>query len=438
MPEIKWMILGEKVADGALLYHEVLDSTGPLSAFFYGLADFIFGRSSAAFSTLAVILFLFQCGYFNYFLLRLKAYNENVYVPALIYALLGFMAFDTVSLSPQLMGTTFLLFSIRSVFAHLEARFKNDINIINAGMYTGVASLFYLPFIAFIPAMVLSLIFYSSTIRRRYFLLIYSIAFPFIILWGFYYWKGHTESLSISFFQSLLRFDYQHMLNFGTLITLIAIPAIILVLAILKTLQTPSYINYQSRLQGIMLLYLFFAIGGWLLWSEKSGASLIAFIPMAAFFITHYFLLFRRRLWQEIYFTLFALLILMSFYGNRFEKFGVHRLTNFDRILVDQQNNPYPEIAGHKILVLGNDLNPLLHASLATPYLSWQLSSMQFKRLDYYDNLSNIYLNFQNDPPVYIIDQESVLPEVFERIPSLGEQYQATGKTGLYKKISSP
>ncbi len=45
LPELNWMLLGERLAEGNRLYSGVWDNTGPLSAGVYLMIEWIFDRS---------------------------------------------------------------------------------------------------------------------------------------------------------------------------------------------------------------------------------------------------------------------------------------------------------------------------------------------------------------------------------------------------------
>ncbi|NJN28475.1 MAG: hypothetical protein HC819_22135 [Cyclobacteriaceae bacterium] len=143
IPELSWMIVGERLNEGALLYVGIWDDLGPLSAIAYRLTDFVFGRSHLSFQILGLLIYFFQVFYMNYIALKHKMYNENNYLPALFYGILGLLFFNIIMLSPQLLGLTFVLLSLNSLFNHIETRNKTDGNLLNIGLYIGIASLFF-------------------------------------------------------------------------------------------------------------------------------------------------------------------------------------------------------------------------------------------------------------------------------------------------------
>ncbi len=88
IPELKWMIVGESISLKNILYLDVWDYLAPLSAMIYALIDSVAGRSQWGYQILAIFVVFIQCYLFNQLLISNKAYKENTYVPALIYAIL--------------------------------------------------------------------------------------------------------------------------------------------------------------------------------------------------------------------------------------------------------------------------------------------------------------------------------------------------------------
>jgi hypothetical protein len=84
--------------------------------------------------------------------------------------------------------------------------------------------------------------------------------------------------------------------------------------------------------------------------------------------------------------------------------------------------------------MLGENLNVYKNAKLASPYLNWSLASEMLREVDYYDNLSQIYVNFSNDMPEIIIDETQTMPLLQSRIPLLKDAYQKQGDLYLLKQ----
>jgi len=173
LPELQWMLVGERMSDGYAMYFEIWDYTSPLSAAVYWFVDELFGRSTAVYHILVMTIAFFQVVLFNVIAYRNKFFPENGYIPALIYTVLISFSIDFLTLSPMLMGTTFVLLALNNVISQIEFRAKRDEKLLNIGFYLGIAALFHFPLIVLGPIMVAVLLLFSATITRRFFLIIY-------------------------------------------------------------------------------------------------------------------------------------------------------------------------------------------------------------------------------------------------------------------------
>ena len=96
----RWMLIGEQLSGGDVLYRDVYDHIGPLAGWFFQGMDILFGRSFNASMVVASVLVFFQSVIFNNLLLSSKAYNEATYLPAYCYILFTALHFDFLTLSP--------------------------------------------------------------------------------------------------------------------------------------------------------------------------------------------------------------------------------------------------------------------------------------------------------------------------------------------------
>ncbi|MEM9390503.1 MAG: hypothetical protein AAGA02_08515, partial [Bacteroidota bacterium] len=143
--ELNLMLTGERLASGFDMYSDVWETTSPISAGVFGVIDFLFGRSQTAYLIIAWIFVCIQVFFFNRLVLTNKVYNENTYVPGLVYGLVASLHSDFFTLTPMLMGVTFLLPALNNIFNHIEVRAKHDEQILYIGLYVGLAYLVYLP-----------------------------------------------------------------------------------------------------------------------------------------------------------------------------------------------------------------------------------------------------------------------------------------------------
>lgn len=429
------MIVGERMNEGAMLYVGIWDDIGPLSAWVFRSLDFTFGRSHLALQIFGLFLFFFHVFYVNFISLKHKMYNENNYLPALFYGILGLIFFNIITLSPQLLGLTFVLLSMNSLFSHIETRNKTDGNLLNIGLYIGIAALFYLPYFILIFVHIVGLVFFTNTLRRRYLLLIYGVVIPFIICWLIYVWYGNTDELFGIYFHSLFNFETAQFLTYKSVFFLSGATILLFALSTLKTLSGFGFTIFQVRIQKIMFFAALISFFIYFFYSDNEGHSFIMFFPWVAFFLSHFFLSIKNTLKRELSFLIYLISVLILYFGITFQNFNLSNLIKFDSLLIDTSVNRV-SYSDKKILVLGPDIKPYYISKQATPYFNWDLSKAQLEHLNYYDNLEAIDKNIRNDMPEFIIDQIDLAPELFNAIPLLGEEYERSGN-GIYRRIKS-
>lgn len=422
-PELGWMLLGENIAAGDTLYIGVWDDIGPLSAMVYWLVDFLFGRSQLAYYLLSVLLVVVQAYIFNTTLIRYKAYNESTFVPSLFYMLLANIFYDFYTLSPVLLCLTFLVPALRNLFRQIVG-IGSDETILFLGLYTGLAGLFYLQSISLLVAFIFSLLIFTGTKPRQYLLLMVGFMLPLAAFMLYYSWQYGLDSLYWQYIGSFELLPEDNYLNIPSLVLVALIPILFLLIGIYRYNNSHAFNNYQVRLQQSLFYYLLMGIVAILFSPEKSAFHFMLLLPPLSFYISQYFMLFRRRLKAELYFLGFVVLLLgLNYYLLADAVPYVSDYTNFEELEVEER--PEQELVeGKEILFLGHDLSLYREARLATPYLDWTLSEEQFTSLNYYQNLLAVYRNLSLESPQVIVDDVGLMPAVFDRMPILKSKYR--------------
>ncbi len=449
LPEWKWILVGERMSRGFILYAEIWDNTAPLSALVYQGLYGLFGANQLAYQLLSTLLIFIQAVMFSEILKGRYIYSDLTLVPALLYLVLMSVFPDFYILSPALLANTFLLIVLRYAFLHIAERRRYN-SVFEIGAYLGIATLFYFPSIALLFAVSLSFLSFTSTKLRDYLLMFFSFIFPIFIAFLVFFMSNSEYDFYLSYIQSVFYLrPIFYISPFGLL--LIFAPALILSLwHLFRTSQHSRFTNYQSSCQTIVVFWLVFSVLSIFLDSEVSVYSLIPAVPALVFLMTHLFLMLKNTLLKEILF-LGVLVVSMYFcYSTVFKTYlqvpipwQGWQLYSFkiptDRLLAAK--HPMSEqFKGKKILVLGGNVGYYLQAKVASPYLNWRLSQRHFEKMNqYYDIKTQVYRNiFQNshqDTPEYIIDVNGTAEKFFKELP-LGEvKYQKIeGKKNIYQR----
>ncbi len=422
LPELGWMLLGERLAEGNHLYAGVWDDTAPLSAGVYGLIEWVFDRRQIVYTLLAAWLTTYQALIFNGLLNSRKAYRENTYVPALVYVLLMSISFDFYTLSPVLMALTWVLLAFRNALHKIEGSVR-DTQVLRTGVYMGMAALFYLPSLVFVIPAFYAYMLFASLSPRRALLLLYGTLLPFLAVLTYFYLIGAATEFTNQYLLSFAQLPNHHHVSGLSLLMVIAIALIFFVVALSQLVQYRRYTIQQTQLQQVMFVMVITALSSIFLVRALAPFHLLFFVPSFAFFITHHLLIIRRLLWAEIATALLVILLPLSGYLFLFDMFSVNQLAHTDKLMV--QTTAYDKaVAGKRVLVLGTDQSIYRYAKPATPYLNWQIASRQFDNINYFENLSSVYAHLTADMPDLIIDEATLMPTLIERIPEIRNTYR--------------
>jgi hypothetical protein len=427
--ELKGFVLGEAVADGKTMYTEVFDDTAPLASLFFGGMSFIFGRSVFAWHLIAFLIIFFQASYFAVTLINNKAYEENTYLPALIYGVLAFFSFDLFAFSNELIASTFVLFAINNLFKEIEFRVQRDEIVLNVGLMLGLSSLIIFSYILFLPAVIFLLAIFARLNIRKVFLLLFGFLLPHGILIMLYFYRDGATLLWQNFYSPNLSFSKHGLISWSSLFTLCIIPLSYLLFSFVMLNRVARFTRYQSQLLQVMFIWLVPCCLLIVFTRELSPHSFYVFLPILSYFIAHYLLLIRRKWIAEglLWFFMGGVLCLCLF--ARYKK--ISRIDYSNMFVAPSKDN----IKDKKIMSLGNDINHYQYNTMSGGFLNWNLSKQVFEQPDYYENILMINNAFKSDPPDIIIDEKNLMEAVMKRIPSLRNQYRRQGTQ--YIKISN-
>nr|WP_299423388.1 hypothetical protein [uncultured Emticicia sp.] len=432
LPELEWMLVGEKIHNGQFLYKEVWTNVGPLASFVYWAIDVSFGRSQFIYEFIAILITYFQALYFTFVCNTRQTYLEKNYASGLIYVLLMSLSFDMSKLSPVLLSTTFLLFAFNKLVKQMERREGVSDEVFEIGLYIGIASLFHQPTMVFIFWIMSSLVFFTNANLRQHFLAILGFSLPLLLAGLYFYLNGGLDEFKYNWFNGIFKIKQYSVEDFKSAFIAITVPSALAVFGFLRQTQVSKYNSYQQRTQQIMLIWGIASLIALFLSPNVAPMQFIIFVPFFAFFITGFFLHLKGVFLPELLFTLLFLFIIFVQYQGVTPIFG----KGFEQ-LADMRVKPkeIPErMKGKKMLVIGERIDEYAFGQSATCYLNWDLSKIDLENPDNYESIINIFDNFKKDPPTIIIDKQNVIPQIFKRIPALAAEYQKTNMEGIYQR----
>ena len=430
IPELQWMLVGEQINKGFVMYSEIWDNTAPLSALVYAGLDGLFGRSQVVYQIAALTFASIQVIYFNVMINNRDVLSKRNYVPGLIYLLFLNISFDCCTLSPVLMATTFVLMSLGTLFRQIS-RLQSTDEVFEIGFLIGIASLFYPPACIFILWAMASLVFFSGANIRQYSLAIFGFLFPLLLTALYFYLDGTYSAFSRNFISSVFQIRQYNLNDFKSLLVTLIIPFGLGILGFLRLVNAFGFNNFQVRCQQVMMLWAIAGVASIGLMPFLAPMQFIIFLPALAFFTINFFNSFKKQWLAELIFLGVFGGVLLIHYQAVYST-GNEGFVQLKNLKLSEKSDS--KIQNKKILVLGNGMEEYKNNYAATPYLNWNLAKYELENLDNYDNVISILRNFEKDSPDIIIDKVNLAPKLFKRIPALERRYKLVEK-GVYKRV---
>ncbi|MGL4631585.1 MAG: hypothetical protein ACRCVT_10305 [Leadbetterella sp.] len=425
--EMERILVGEKLNKGLKLYSEVLTQVGPMSAFVYKMADLLGGKESFVHLILAAIFLFAQAFYLVFMVNRRNFFNERNYIVGLVYLVICHSSFEFLKLSGSMMSNLFIMMSINAVLRQLEKREKAGEDVLEAGLYVGIATLFHLSNVVLIVWVLFCLFFYTRTNLRQGVMVVLSFLLPILLCFLFYYQKGTSEefiSIWLTNFTPHFNLSWD---SFFDLILTYVFSFVLGSLGILRMFRGARYNNFQNRSHQILLLFGIGAVLKLFIANELYPSSLFALTIPLALFCTGFFIHQRKMIVYELMFFAFMGIILIPMYlstNTQASTFSYRALEDY--IIKDNQIDPTLE--GKRIFITGASNQLYKNTVLATGYLNWNLAKNDFENPYNFLNAINIKQNFEKDLPDVILDNENVMPKVFSVLPELSDKYTLSGQ----------
>lgn len=429
-PELQTILVGERIANGNQMYTEVADNTAPLAAWSHALTDMLFGRSLLARHILAFLIIFFQSAYLGIIFITKKVFNENTFIPSLIFSILFFFSFDTLELTDELLGSGFLLLAINNLFKEIEFRTPRDETTFNLGIQVSLASLFYFPYIIFIFGILVIFFLFARATARKFLLFLFGFALPHLLVLSISYLNGSASQTWEYYYGSNLAFGAQFVVSTKGLLILSSIIITYLVVSIVMLNRLARFSKYQSQTLQTIFLWIGFCFIYFLFCKELRPQTLIVLIPPVTFLFTHFLLLIRRRRFAEMNIWVLLIGIVGLSYLTRYNKL---RAVDYSRLFVEEQY--ITGLDKKKIMVLGEERGYYLNNIASTPFIHWELAQKIFRHPEYYESIITVYEALKNGSPDVIIDKENLMQPFLERIPEFRKQYTRQGIA--YWKISN-
>ena len=423
--ELKWLLLGQRSAEGFFMYKEIFDYTGPFSVFFYRIIDQIFGKSQHAHHVISTFWLFLNAIIFNSFLKKNKNFSENNNLPALFFVLYAVAIPDFMVLSPQIMSLTFLLMGLSKVLDRIAGE-TTDVLFLYTGIHVGIATLFYPPAIIYFFIFLISFFLFSSSKLRRIGLYFNGFLIPLVLISCFFYWNDNG---SYAWHALVNRGLFGQEINYLSKIKnyySFRVPILIGSAAMVITLLSNHFTSFQNKAAQVMLLMVIGASIVIWLDIETSPVQMLYFVPSLTFFLVHLMLMLSKVWIKRLVPLMIVGVLILAPYLN-------YDQLNTNGMIVKKGIDKSSKM---RIMLLSDNLSILHGQELASPFLDAQLSKEKIASLDDSVFAQMLIKVIKQAPPSVIIDDWMLIPKIFSAFPELSKEYRKQ-KRGYYVRINN-
>ncbi|MDQ3292705.1 MAG: hypothetical protein M3Q05_15570, partial [Bacteroidota bacterium] len=362
-----------------------------------------------------------------------NVHNERTFLPALLYLVGGSVFLELDTLTPLLLGMTFVVFSLNYLISFSKEG-ENNRQLFKAGFILGLGALCYLPLVLFLIIALFAIILFASSSVRSSLLLLCGFIFPYSLVLTYYlYTNTLTNFFDFHLFPTW-NFKIDFFLEPLAVLKILIVPLLFLIITVLYNIGNAPGLNYQIKILQLMLIWLPVAVMIALIGKKISTQAFLLFLPALAYFGTAFFLSIRKALVREVFFLVFFGCILLLRYSV-FLGLAPLLQINVANLLISTDSK-YQAIQNKRFLVLNRDLNYYIHNSLATPYLDWEIAQHDFNKLDTYQAVYQIYRNIAPDYPDYIVADPKLMAELKYKIPAAFGNYKPVeNNKQLFQKV---
>jgi hypothetical protein len=437
--ELRLLLLGEGVGAGAWPYRDLYDSTAPLAAAAAGALELAWARPVLLYRAGALAILLIQALRLNNVLNRADVHPERGYLAALTYLVVGSLSTDLDQLSPLLIGHTFIIFALSALLPTSREGYDNR-RLFRAGFLVGLAALCYLPLALFVALGLFAVLIFAANSFRSALLLVCGFLSPYALVSTVFLYFGALPNFAQMHLERGLSLRVASVDGLPPAVAwpLLVGPAVLLLLALVRTASTALGLVFQAKFRQLMLVWLGVALAVLAVGRGLAPGSLVLLLPPLT-----YFSLF---LWQKLPGRagwapeLLFLVVLGGVWVTRYREL-VPGLQGLLRLPAESHFAPQPApayarlVAGRPVLVLGPDRRPYLTHPAARPYLDWPLAQNDFSHLNEYAAVVRIGATLGPQPPAYVIDQQGLMPSLRYLLPGVFGHYEpVVGLPGVFQR----
>jgi hypothetical protein len=259
-------------------------------------------------SLIALLLVIFN----GYLLIQLNTIHIFIPVrtqlPSFFYIILAISMSQLHQLTPALVSSTLLILVLYLIFSAYKSE-GVSVNFLDAGLLISMASLFYFPALMFFPFLLAGMAILRPFNWREWTFAILGIVLPYIFLISVYYLADIAISdlfnhVADSLKKSVYDFRISYIVNWTYILIFVLISSFFI------TVTFDNMKIHARKFYLVFLVFFLFSVVTFLV-IPGAGTGIVYYISVpVAYLFSNYFIKCKQNWINEIFFTIFLLLLL--------------------------------------------------------------------------------------------------------------------------------
>jgi hypothetical protein len=262
--------------------------------------------SSLSFAMTALLLFLLVDFNTTVFFI-----NVRTFLPALVFIVIVAIFPEYQMMNPAIPASLILMLALKRIMAGYQTK-GIAYNFFDAGILISTGSLIYANLIWFGVIIIIGIVILRTVNISEIALALLGLITPYLITYGLYYVLGYAPDDFLSLIYYSLTIEQEgYIFQRLTIVTLI-FEAIFVIMSIGYLIMVLNSKKIKSRKTFTLLIWVFIiSVAVYFLVPSVSVEMIwISGIPVS-YFLAHYFILTRKKLVSELFFTILFVLVLL-------------------------------------------------------------------------------------------------------------------------------
>ena len=255
-------------------------------------------------SLIGLFLIIGEAFLLNYIINENEVLTKQTYLPALFYVIFMSNNKAMLTLHPLIFANLFILFAIHKLLSSYR-KDKAFSHAFDAGLLVSISTLFYFPFIVFLPLLGVGLIILRPFIWREWVISFLGAMIPYVFVIAFYFWNDKLDYLFFDKMFYQIAIEKPHIELSTSFYFMISVGWAIILFALFKILSGVGISSQRTKKSIIFFIWFFFFSALSIIIAPEISTMYFSVLAISsAVFCGNYFAYIKKGWWAEFLFLI--------------------------------------------------------------------------------------------------------------------------------------